>query len=64
MDEEGNHDFAKGAIQLCAMFGGGHDVNSYGVLCELFCCVQDEFVLIPFLDMVVLRGEQDVGGEL
>ncbi len=61
---EVGHDFAKCAIQLCSVFGGGHEVDGDDVHGGTVGHVEDESVLPPLLDKVMLWGEEYVWCEL
>ncbi len=64
MGEEVGHDCAKGANKLCAVFGGGHEVDGDGIRGRALGCVENELVLPSLLDEVELRGEKDMWCEL
>ncbi len=57
---EVGHDFAKCAIQLCSVFGGGHEVDGDSIYGGVFGSIENESVLLPFLDKVVLWGKEDM----
>ncbi len=61
--EEVRHDRVESAIELCALFGGCHEVDWDGVHGGSFCCVENESILFAVLDKVVLWCEEDVGLE-
>ncbi len=42
MGEEIGHDGAKGAIELCTIFGGSHEVDGNGVCGGMFGHVENE----------------------
>ncbi len=48
------HDSPGGAIELRSLAGGGHEVDWDGVHGRLFGCIENESILLPFLDKVVL----------
>ncbi len=61
--EEVSHDCAKGAIELCAIFGEGHEVDGNGVRGGVFGRVENEWVLLSLFDKVGLWGEEYVWHE-
>ena len=58
MGEEGGHDCAKGAIKLCAILGGCHEVERDGVLGGSFHSIKNESFFLALLYKVVLCGEE------
>ncbi len=63
MGEEICHDRPEGAIELCSLFCGCHEVNWDGIHGGLFGRVENESILFPVLDEVVLWLEEDVWHE-
>ncbi len=60
MGEEVSHEPSKGAIELCIIFGGGHEVDGDSIYGGVFGSIENESVLLPFLDKVVLWGKEDM----
>ncbi len=63
MGEEICHDYSKGAIKLCSLAGGGHKVDWDGVHGGLFGGIENESILFPFFEKVVLWGKEDMRHE-
>ncbi len=60
--KEVDHDCAECAIQFHADISSGHEVDGDCIHCGSFHCIEYEYVLLPFLDKVILQGKEDVGG--
>ncbi len=64
LNEEVDHDCAQSKIHLGSLFGGGHEIDGYGIHHGLNCSIEDESVLFTILEKILLWSEENVWKKL